>query len=49
MEYTTLNGLTLLDDPDSKKYDLKVGPNDIQIIILEAGFEGFGTAGRGGT
>ena len=49
MEYSKLEGLTILDDPTAQKYELKAGPNETNIVIMEAGFDGFGTAGSGGT
>ena len=49
MEYTTLKGLKILGDESATKYKLDVGPNDTKCIIMEAGFEGFGTSGRVGT
>ena len=49
MKYSTLDGLKILGDEQSKNYDLTVGPNDTKCVIMEAGFEGFGTSGRVGT
>jgi len=49
MEYSTLDGLKILGDEESKKYNLTVEPNDTKCIIFEAGFDGFGTQGRSGT
>lgn len=47
-EYTKLEGLTILgEEADAKKWALSVGPNDTNIVILEAGSSGFGMAGAG--
>lgn len=43
MEYSTFEGLKIIGDETSKNYDLTVGPNDTQIVIMEAGFAGYGT------
>ena len=48
MEYSKLDGLTILDAADPKKYELTAGPNETNLVIMEAGFDGFGTAGAGG-
>lgn len=49
MEYSTLDGLTILGDESSKKYNLTAEPHETKCIILEAGFDGFGTSGKSGT
>ena len=48
MEYTKLEGLTIVSDPTAQKWEINCGPGETNIIILEAGFEGTSFGGRGG-
>ena len=49
MEFSTLDGLTILGDEKAKNYHLQAGPHETKCIIMEAGFDGFGTSGKSGT